>query len=163
MGRFWHVLLAEQSLLSPKSLAQMQQFREFSTGAIPGSYGLGLMKYDVPYPVRGACTPPQHCACRHGRCTANLTVIGHDGMDWGSTMGLNGYVPQLGASISLAVNALRGMNSSLNSHQNAMLVQTVFIKHCLVLNAIYVAKYPNSLGLDCAQTQALPAATVLNA
>jgi CubicO group peptidase (beta-lactamase class C family) len=148
MVKFWHALLVDRSLLLPATLAQMMDFHQFSSGFSPGAgagYGLGLMSVDQPMPVNGRCPPPL-CICNFMSCTANITVIGHMGMDWGSAMNFNGYVPQLGASVSMTTNALQGLNSSLFTHENQMLLQ---MPQCLVLDAIYTAKFPDFPGLNC--------------
>merc|ERR1712217_176789 len=147
--KFLHTLLVDRSPVSPASLEQMMQFRGFGGGGFtPGpdaGYGLGLMKTSVHFPVKGWCPPPL-CNCSGSFCKLNLTTIGHAGVDWGSDMFMNGHILQLEASVSIAFNALHGLNSSLTVRDNMMLISQV---QCVLFDALSREKFPNFPGLNC--------------
>ena len=96
---------APSPMLSPASVAQMQQFVPFSTGFAPGLlYGLGLMKGDF-FPSAGVDKK-------------YTTIIGHAGQDYGSGANLHYWNEALDFSISLLTNAAIGSNCSLPMTEN---------------------------------------------
>jgi len=80
------------------------------------------------------------------RCMANLTFVGHPGVDWGSAMPLGGFIPELNVSVSIASDAHGGMNMSLTQHYNRGLFGDL---QCKLLSAAAVIKQPGFPGFAC--------------
>jgi len=147
--KLWHALLVSKTMVKPESLELMKSWGAMSHGWGAGmEYGSGLMKLDVGkgLRVKGKCPQPL-CVCQYNQCRLNATLIGHMGADWGSSMPFNGHIPQLGASVAVAMTAtFRGMNSSLSIHENSGLQGVL---KCHMLQILYQHQHPGFPDLMC--------------
>ena len=125
----------------------MQTFVPFTQGFAvgQGEYGLGLLRQPMPFPTRGPCPPPL-CACDADGCVSNATLVGHPGMDWGSGMPISGSLPDFNATIGVAVNALLGMNTSMDLRQANLFLSAL---ECEMIDLLYRRQFPAFPGLDC--------------
>ena len=147
---FWDRLFGGQ-LLNQSTLVAMQAFAPFTQGfaAGQGEYGLGLLRQPMSFPTLGACPPPL-CVCdATGACMSNATLVGHPGVDWGSGMPISGHLPDFNATVGVAINALLGMNTSMNLRQSNAFMEAI---ECGVLDLLYRRQYPGFAGLLCDPT-----------
>ena len=74
-------------------------------------------------------------------------------------MPLNGYIPELGAAVSVSLTSVfRGMNTSLTEHENAFLFGRL---ECEFLQILYQHKFPGFTDFACVQPRAVEVETVV--
>merc|ERR1712039_581953 len=144
--RIWQALFVNKSVVKPQTLQTMMSFQD-TTGRFKADYGYGLMKQQMMVKVKGRCSPPL-CVCKLGlSCSLNATMIGHQVADWASSALVNGWMPHLNASLTVALTSLfGGMNHTLTEHQNSNLGREL---QCSLIKLIYEQQFPGYPELDC--------------
>merc|ERR1712046_278593 len=136
LADFWFALF-EGDLLPPDYLKEMVDFIPLTNGWGRGiSYGLGIMSNDFNYfePNRGS------------ERASGKAVLGHGGDDYGSTSMLNGWIPSINASVTLAMGSAWGMNCSLDAVEN---YNAEPIAACTMLDVLLQTYSPSFPRLDC--------------
>ena len=135
--------LGSGHIVNVASLKQMCHFDPLSVGwAVGLPYGLGLMP-------QGSRTMPG------GPNEGAVILLGHGGMDWGSTSQYAGWAPYLGnIGINVQMSSSQGMNCSLqnfdeNYYAGSIVPCVVYNATLAVMNAT-VPQYKGQLPqLDC--------------
>ena len=96
VAKFFYSLEGERSILSPDSLARMQNFTCMSVGS-PKWYGVGMEAVNPSPRISNYHYPPLDDVA---------TAFGHHGATYGFEF-LGGYFPKLNVSIATAINADR--------------------------------------------------------
>ena len=153
-------------MVKPASLKAMQDWQpltfgfEACTTANAGNtkgcllYGLGLMELPMLYPAAGPCPisdPACICTPAAGQnaapfCEVEITMLGHLGEDWGSSMQLAGVLPRFNVSVALGSNGASGMNFSLPVRENVMANDAAI---CMMLSAIATELEPTFPKFSC--------------
>eukprot|EP00040_Diaphanoeca_grandis_P019718 m.104275 g.104275 ORF g.104275 m.104275 type:complete len:517 (+) comp27559_c1_seq2:231-1781(+) len=131
-AKFYHAL-ANNQLITQESLESMMHFKNFTAGWKTGGnlrYGMGLLnsvedQKDV-----------------NGNSVNWTTHWGHPGEDWGSSMTLIGYFPNLEASMVFATNSIGPMNYTKGFYNPNSVA-------CLFQNAVIQFLKPEVAELDC--------------
>ena len=101
MASFFHDLFTG-ALVSPQSLADMQDLQPLDKGYDPGApYGMGLFEENY-FPVVGS-----------GKLVPETAMLGHGGMDYGSGGSPIGYSKRWGFGLAVIMGSAIGNNCSL--------------------------------------------------
>ena len=121
--------LAHGRVISHKLLAEMQTYHALTDGynPPPGTlYGLGLLKFNLSFPLKGTSSISQDCKKYHQFCTCkllidchtNFEIWGHPGLDWASGVPFLGVAPDLNVTFAMAFNSYHGFNATLTYLEN---------------------------------------------
>lgn len=154
--QFYHALFVAGGLLSPASVARMQQWQPLTSGFEPGEpYGFGLMKDNMRFPLKGIKECGALPACKCGgllfkRCYFDADSIGHAGLDYGSGMPIIGHFPALNVSYAWASNTGEqpmGMNTTLGVMENLKMLSGTTM--CSFMETVVKAAVPEYADFEC--------------
>jgi len=137
VSAFYHSLFAKK-IINATSVESMMNWHNMSGGwGASMRYGMGLLQF--PNMQRDAT----------GRPTNATYVIGHPGIDWGSSMLTVGWYPNLNLSLALATNSDGALNFTTGVYAGHGGGQGVQALTCRVVDAVVHFALPNHPPLSC--------------